>query len=56
MVGVGLIGTVVVTGGAGVVVTGGTGVVVTGGTDVVGVLGEVSTLCFRDRMAFMTIA
>ena len=48
MVGVGLIGTVVVTGGAGVVVT--------GGTDVVGVLGEVSTLCFRDRMAFMTIA
>ncbi len=48
MVGIGLIGTVVVTVGIDVVVT--------GGTDVEGVLGEFSTFCFRDRIAVMTEA
>lgn len=56
MVGVGLVGTVVVTEGIVVLVTGRTVVVVTGGTVVVGMLGELSTFCLSDCIAVMTAA
>ena len=56
MVGVGLVGTVVVTEGIVVLVTGRTVVVVMDGIVVVGVLGEFSTFCLRVCIAVMTAA